>query len=210
VDGINLDYIRSMGICTSSACKDDYLAKTGVYYQIDYNLKDKLGAARRRIQKWQDDAVGDVVSTFSNQAREMKPKLVISVDSHLEVDESARQLQGRNELEWANRGWIDIIFNMDYQARVDFEKATLAMGKLPDKRMMIELFGNYEHEDDRIAPRPGEIVAKYMGFAQRTWPGHGMALYLYSMLSDKQINALKAGPFCENAIPNWPRSKSGK
>jgi Glycosyl hydrolase-like 10/Concanavalin A-like lectin/glucanases superfamily len=208
VDGINLDYIRTMGICTSSACRDDYFIKTGFPFHLDFKMKDMFGAARTRIQKWQDDAVGEVVSDFAKRARNLKPNLVISIDGHVEIDDAVRSLQGRNELKWENRRWIDVIFNMDYQARIDFEKITFAQTNLSDRKKLVLLFGNYEHEDDLIVSRPGDIVAKYIEFAQRTWPGTGVALYLYTKLSDEQIKGLKSGVFKEDADPYWPCSKT--
>lgn len=202
VDGMNLDYIRTMGVCTSQNCRKDYLEKTGHQLPLDYPLRLVMGSVRDRIQKWQDDTVSDIVSNFSKQAKEIKPKLIISVDGHPKPLGETRPLQGRDELKWANEGWIDAIYNMDYKDRIDFEKVNEVSKGLKQPEKVIVLFGNYDKQA-RAIPRPGKLVAKYAAFAQRQWPNHGVGFYIYSMLTDEQVSALRTGPFAEDALPYW-------
>lgn len=202
VDGVNLDYIRTMGVCTSQNCRKEYREKTGYHLPLDYPLRLVMGSARDRIQKWQDDTMSDIVSNFSKQAKKIKPKLIISVDGHPQPPGKVRPLQGRDELRWANEGWIDAIYNMDYKERVDFEKVNGVSRGLKQPEKVIVLFGNYDKQG-RAVPRSGELVAKYAAFAQRQWSNHGMGFYLYSMMTDEQVNALRAGPFVEDALPRW-------
>lgn len=205
VDGVNLDYIRSIGICTSPRCQQDYLEKTGHHFQLDYSLRLILGPARKRLESWQDDAVTDIVSNFSKNAKKMKPNLIISVDGHPTPSSQVRPLEGRDELRWANEGLIDIIFNMDYREKIDFEKVNEVRKELKQPEKVIVLFGNYDksEKESKVIPRPGVLVSKYAAFAQRKWPTQGVGFYIYSMLSDEQVNALRKGPFAEDALPRW-------
>jgi len=205
VDGVNLDYIRTMGICTSDSCKDDYRGKTGHLFTVDSKFMSINKASRERIQKWQDDEVADVVEAFSAQARKIKPKLIISVDGNPVPRHMTRELQGRDEVTWANRGWIDVIYNMDYSDKIDYETFDLVRKELNDPNKLIELFGNYETLDGELIGRSSEVVSKYAEFTHYKWPQPGFALYLYSKLNDRQINALKMGPFKEPAAPSWPK-----
>jgi uncharacterized lipoprotein YddW (UPF0748 family) len=207
VDGVNLDYIRSVGICTSENCQKDYLKKTGANFKLDYALRGVLGPARERLQKWQDDAVTDIAVTFSNNAKKIKPNLIISVDGHPKPPGEMRPLEGRDELKWANEDVIDAIFNMDYNERIDYEKVDKIQKDLKQPGKIIVLFGNYDKADNKskTIPRPGMLVAQYAAFAQRKWPDHGIGFYIYSMLSDEQVTALKKGPFAEDALPHWKR-----
>lgn len=205
VDGINLDYIRAMGICTSSDCAADYNRKTGGTLMLDLNAQYVYGPARIRLEQWQDAAVKDIVSRVSIQAKQIKPHVVISIDGHATPPELARPLEGRNELDWAESGLVNVIFNMDYKRDVDVINAEKVRSVLsvPDRLMI--LFGNYDSRDDGIArSREGELVTAYVEYSQRKWPGSGMAFYIYWMLNDEQLQALRAGPFKEIARPYWP------
>lgn len=204
-DGINLDYIRTVGICTSDDCQKDYLEKTGNNFKLDYALRGVLGPARDRIERWQDDAVTDIVQSFVTNARKMKPKLIISVDGHPKPPDEKRALEGRDELRWANEGLIDVIFDMDYKERIDFETVDRLRKALKQPEKVIVMFGNYDKPDEKssVIPRPGALVAKYAAFAQHKWPNNGVGLYIYSMLNDEQVIALKKGPFAEDALPRW-------
>ena len=206
IDGVNLDYIRAMGLCTSVDCQNNYYWVTGFPLLEDLSRSSVDESAKGRLQKWQDLAVTDIVKNFSKQVRSLKPQLIISVDGQPKAPGAElRALEGRDELTWANYDWIDVIFGMDYRQRIDFENVDGVRSALKKPEKMIVLFGNYDQIDDQseAIPRPGELIANYAAFAQRRWPGTGMGFYLYSRLTDEQVNALRAGPFLENAFPLW-------
>lgn len=204
VDGINLDYIRTMGICTSPSCADDYKNKTGGTLSVDMVTRYVFGPARTRLEQWQDAAVRDILARFSSQAREIKPELVISVDGHPRPG-IPRALEGRNEIEWANAGLTNVIFSMDYQRDLDVANADQVRRALAVPDRLISIFGNYDkRENGPFVPREGELISAYVEFTQRKWPGSGVAFYIFERVSDEQIRALRAGPFKEPARPYWP------
>lgn len=206
VDGVNLDYIRTMGICSSPGCRADYERVTGASYWPDYALRAVNGSARERIQRWQDEAVADIVKSFSSQAKRIRPGLVLSVDGHPHVRQAVRPLEGRDEVRWVNAGWVDVVFNMDYRPVIDVLNADAVRRELIRPESMIVLFGNYDRRDGVAIARDGARVAKYAEFARRRWPSSGIAFYLYNRLSDEQVRALKDGPFREEALPAWSLS----
>lgn len=205
VDGVNLDYVRTMGLCTCASCRADYQKESGFPFRPDYSLREVSGPARDRLQSWQDKAVSDIVSGFSTAARGAKPGLIISVDGHPQPKEAIRPLQGRNEVLWANSGWIDVIFAMNYDERVDVGTVDRVRAELQEPRRLIVLFGNYDNRGPGAASRPGRLVDDYAQYARRKWPGSGVAFYLYGRLSDDQIETLARGAFMNKALPSWPK-----
>ena len=203
VDGVNLDYIRAMGVCTSASCRADYEKETGCEFWPDYALREVSGPARDRLQNWQDQAVSDIVSGFSQASKALKPGLIVSVDGHPQPKDAIRPLQGKDELLWANNGWIDVIFAMDYSERVDFETIDQVRRGLLDPNKLIVLFGNYDKRDTTVVGRPGKLVDNYAAYARRKWVGSGVAFYLYGQLSDDQVETLARGTFLNKALPAW-------
>jgi uncharacterized lipoprotein YddW (UPF0748 family) len=203
VDGVNLDYIRSMGICTSTFCKKDYSSKLKYDFDDDFTRISVAGPARDRLQQWQDDAVSSIVRVFSKKARELKPGIVISVDGNPTLRGEHRPLEGRNEIYWANQGWIDVIYNMDYGRKIDTKAVNETLRLLTAKAKLIEIFGNYDVIDGNTVSRSGKVVADYATLAQRKWPDSGIAFYIYDKMDDEQIRELRTGPFRETALTNW-------
>lgn len=203
VDGINLDYIRTMGICTSKFCRNNYKKFTGQNLMTDYLGRAVLSESRNRIQKWQDHAVVGIVKNLSISAKSIKPELIISVDAHPKPNNVIRPLQGRNVIEWANNDWIDVIFNMDYSQNIDIENHEAVRQELINKDKLVFLLGNYDKIQGDIVSRDPYLVAKNALYNQRRWPGIGIAYYIYNLLSDEQINKLSTMPFNESSVPNW-------
>ena len=203
VDGINLDYIRAMGICISSDCKVDYQNNTGYSLGKDYYLRYIDHDARSRIQNWQDNAVKEVVVNTAVKARALKQNLVISIDGHPKPPGMNRDLQGRDGLRWANEGYIDVVYNMDYNKMIDYKMADSVRDNLKRRKSMIMLLGNYDRIDGVAVPRDGDLIAKYVEYTRRKWPDSGVAFYIYNLLNDEQISYLKNGPFNELALPYW-------
>ncbi|MGZ8242604.1 family 10 glycosylhydrolase [Methylomagnum sp.] len=206
VDGINLDYIRAMGICESAHCQQDYAAKTGHILRDDLPKAAPGSPEHERIRAWQGAAVTDIVARFSKAAKKIRPRLVVSVDGHPELDPAKRDLEGRDEIAWIERGLIDVVFNMDYRRKPDVEGIATVMRHIQGKGALIQIFGNYDQRGGRVFPRPGQIVAGYADYAGQHWSRQGSAYYIASALSDDQIFALSAGPFKAPAITSWSSS----
>lgn len=204
VDGVNLDYIRAMGICTSPWCREDYERKSGAAFWPDYALRGVIGTARARLERWQDDDVRDILERFAVRAKQLKPHLMISVDGHPTPRGTHRALDGRHEVKWLADGLIDIIFSMDYAETIDYENLDAVRRELRQPERLIEIFGNYDklNQDEPAVPRRGNLIAKYAAYAQRKWPG-AVAFYLYWQMNDEQAEALRNGPFHEPAVPSW-------
>lgn len=214
VDGINLDYIRAKGVCRSMFCVDDYRLKQkrDLLADIEEMEKQRWSAAADSLAQWNAGAVTDIVASFSRQAREIKPGLLISVDSVVGMRPFV--IDGADSVVWANSGLIDVIFQMDYQdQQSEINKVFLSRGfaGLTDPDKLVLLAGNYVRQltKDGALPRDARSVSGVVSFAQHLRPkGNGVALYQYRFLTDGQIDALASGPFKTPTRPDWKKNRT--
>ena len=201
VDGINLDYIRTVGICKCSYCVSEYRKRYKMSIFDDMKRKGPRGGLESRLQEWQDRAVEAIVREVSGKAKQLKRNIVLSVDGHPIPGFLPPNMEGRQEVRWANVGIVDVIYNMDYEKEPDFEKHELIRKELKDPAKLIMLLGNYDkNQNGKVVPRDPKILMALTTYAQRKWPG-GVGIYLYSQLSTQQINAFASGPFKQTAKP---------
>jgi len=206
VDGINLDYIRTGGLCRGPLCKAEYRARFGTELEDDVKLTAPDGGPNPNVLQWQNDAISDIVRRVAEEGRKIDPDLVVSTDSHVALPGQPPDSNGRNSIPWVQAGWMNVIYNMDYGRDLNFAAVDAARAALDHPEAIVDLPGNYERTDKgQVVPREGKLVADQISYCQRKWPGNGVGLYLYSMLSDEQIEALRAGPFKEDAVPHWVR-----
>ena len=206
VDGLNLDYIRTGGLCKGPLCQAEYRAEFGTELLDDVKIKAPDGGPNPNIVKWQNEAISDIVRRVAEGGRAVNPDLVISVDGHVKGPGDPPDANGRNERPWVEAGWVDVVYNMDYGRHLRFAQVDAARAALSRPEAIVDLPGNYERtETGKVVPREGKLVADLISFCRRRWPGNGVGLYLYSMLSEEQIEALRAGPFHEEAVPHWVR-----
>src|SRR3569623_454955 len=164
-----------------------------------------IGDARTRIQHWQEAAVKDIVTRVSTEGRKIKPGLIISVDGHPPPPGTPPSLEGRNEVDWVKSGLINVIYKMDYSRDIDAAGTDAVRKQRSMPERLITLFSNYDQREGQPATsREGALIAAYVEYAQRKWPGSGAAFYIYARMSDEQMHALRAGPFKEDARPYWP------
>ncbi len=207
VDGVNLDYIRTGGRCSGPLCQAEYREQFGTEMAEDAKLTTAEGWANPKIVQWQDECIADIVSRVAMEGRAIRPELIVSVDGHPHAPGDPPDANGRNEMPWVDAGWVDVVFAMDYSRELSWLRLDRVREGSAHPEAFVELCGNYERtETGHVVPRGGELVAQQIEFCRRKWPGNGVALYLWSMLSDEQIEALRAGPFAEDALPNWIRS----
>jgi uncharacterized lipoprotein YddW (UPF0748 family) len=195
IDGLNLDYIRTMGVCVSRFCQEDYRKRTGFDLIRDYSAGSPDESARKRIQGWQDEAVGSLVEAVSKRARAIKPAIIISVDGHVTRDDAQRPLEGRDEIDWANHNWVDAIYHMDYRSVVDTATVTAAKAKLNDPARLRLLVANYDLVDEDPIPRSGIWISRVLRYAKEQRGDSGIGVYLYSRLNQEQIRTLHDRPF---------------
>lgn len=188
VDGVNLDYIRAMGMCNTTACGAEYHAR----YQRDLG-KDALlfRVAPRMVPtliEYQESAVTGLVRKIAGAVRAVKPGVVISADAYPDLTD---YLNGQNSVEWVNRGYIDVLFRMDYDKSVNVAGTEAVRSRLDKPDRLTIIAGNYDLVREGALPRSGRWLVDTLDGITSRWPQSGVALYLYNQLSDEQIEALK-------------------
>lgn len=205
VDGVNLDYIRSMGTCRSASCQNDYRLRYKRMLMADLIMKQG-GMTVPTIQDWNATAVREIVSSFSRQAKAKRPRLVVSVDSL--PHDGTFILEGQDSVGWTNANIIDAIFVMDYGVRIDAGGMDKVRSLLDNPEKMNLLLATYDiARGGQVVHRDGRLLADYVRLVRRRWPGSGIAFYHRKQLSDEQIDILRSDVFREDADPDWRKQR---
>lgn len=202
VHGVNLDYTRTGGICTSPWCVELYKKETGRNL-----LADVSGEYPDEFLAWQEGAVTDIVRRVAEGARRLRSDVIVSVDAA--PGHWVDRTQGRNSLKWADDRLIDVVYLMRYEANPDWTalRALKSGMKRPDALVMT--CGNFEEihtETTAVVPRQAARVEALLREAQAYQQGNGVGLYLYSMLTDEHIAHLRQTVFRDPARPSWKRA----
>ena len=195
VDGINLDYIRAKGVCTSAACQDSYRRTSGRNLLVDNVAMRVSDSAETAIGNWNGAAVSELVKEISEGVRKTKPGTVLTVSSHAGMREL--RVEGADSITWANSGLIDYILHIEYAqvGQIRHELLDNALLKLRDDAKLIMIAGNYEHaprDKDVVWPREPREVGRALDFAGSFNPKQSsVALYTYQYLTPEQVPVIR-------------------
>jgi len=197
IDGINLDYIRAMGLCSCEYCQKAYLSAMGRNLSDDVSQAPSDTDLPPYLQQWVDQCVQALVTDVFSRIKNIKPGLCLSVDDHpLPVPDR----QGRQSVKWANSGLVDQVFDMDYTDPPNSENHNLMRAQFNDPTKFVELLSNYYTAGETVLPTSADVVSAKIDRARRRW-GDGIGLYLYSMLTDEQVSSLGGKIFNSPARP---------
>ena len=206
IDGVNLDYVRTKGYCTSDYCVRQYREKTGRDLLADQDGLRLHTEAWNSIVAWNAEAVEAIIEPVTRGIRELRPDILISADSH--PGRVRLKRQGTDSVVWVNRGWLDVVYAMEYADQLGYPDLRRAYARLHEPDRLVIMRGNYvppRKKGDRIVARDAGFVADTMSMMQLLHHGgNGVALYQYKTLTDAQIEALANGPFKVPAYPHWP------
>jgi hypothetical protein len=202
VDGIILDFIRLSGGLDSAEAEAEYKKAFG------RDLKqDKISSVR--MAEFAAYCVNDVVRRVSEGLRKSGKKITLSIAGEGSLKDEPLPENGRNPALWVDKGWIDAAYYMAYGMKLPVEIMDKQRGESKNPAAHVFIAGNYDEKlSGGVMPREPEALAKLVDYCRRKYnDGNGSAVYLYSMLSDGQIKALKNGPFKERAVPFWSGSR---
>jgi len=203
IDGVNLDYIRARGWCTTQYCQNDYNTRYGRSLTADIaaNDYDHLGA-------WSYNAITDIVTQVNSKCTAENPGIKISVCGYLPLDEqrltSYFAQEGRDGKSWVNANLIDFTLSMEYSCSPDYNTFRKCAGEFTGGANGKAGFitGNYEMVSGQPVSRDAGYTATLLSFSQRMKTGV-VACYWYGSLSDTQINAIRNGPFKDTSQPYY-------
>lgn len=197
VDGINLDYVRAVGLCLNVTCQEEYKKKYNRGLEADSLLFKVLPRTVPSLIEYQEAAVTAIVKAISEPVRIKKPRVLISADvfvGHAPLN------QGQSSISWVNDELLDVIFRMDYSRRINIESMDGTRRELNNPNRQSLLISNMSNPDEmslgqKHFARDGQWLADTISMISKRWPGTGIAVYFYKYLTDEQITALKHGPF---------------
>lgn len=158
-------------------------------------------APRAREAEVRETAVTDFIRRMKDAAKAVRPDLVISVDA-APYRSSMTEL-GQNSPRWADEGLVDVVYSMQYGMHPDFEAIQRLQKTMRRPQALVVLVGNYEQVEKQVLPRNAGKVDTLLQQARSVSQGNGVGLYLYSMLSDAQIEYLRRSVFRQEARPSW-------
>jgi hypothetical protein len=155
---------------------------------------------------WQEAAVGDIVRRISAGIRKINPRPVLSVTG--DPGHPILPLQGQDTVKWADEGVIDVIYNMHGEPNPDFAAIKKVRARMKRPEAMAVGCGNYEEtgKPGDAVPRKAARVVELVRTSLEISRDNGVAVYLYSMLSDGQIELLRNSVFSRPARPRWVRA----
>ena len=209
VHGINLDYVRAGGICVSPLCVKDYRQQTGRNLLLDSQMNQDVPVYdMTQLIAWQSAAVTDLVRRGSMSCRRAKPNIVISTSG--QTGHPLVKIEGGDSGKWADEGLIDVLYNMHYEPNPDFAAISKIQSAMKRPEAMVVGIGNYEEAtaSSPVRSREPAQLAALIRTTRTLQQGNGVAVYLYSMLNDAQIEMLRTGVFARPAKPRWVRAPS--
>jgi uncharacterized lipoprotein YddW (UPF0748 family) len=191
VDGIHLDYIRSMGRCYCDACRKEFADEWG---------KPLTEATDAEWIRWQRQAIGDIVERTADGVRQVRPGALMSAAVFANMSGGASQ--GQDPAGWAKSGWLDLVIPMDYrmqslQVRADERQFLTA---LDDDDKLVTGLSLYMRSGGRAISRPPELVLEQIELVRRMGI-HGYCLFAFSHLSDPQLQVLRDKANPQQAVP---------
>jgi len=204
VDGINLDYVRAIGLCTSDFCQADYRKRFDRNLLLD-TAQFKLTFGRvPALVEYQKSDVTAMVQEISERVRAIKPNIVISADV-VPFYESTDE--GQKSIDWVNEGLVDVLCRMAYYRDINIKLTDKIRGLLKNPNALTVVISNVSTSDEMLTSksfysRDGKWFADTINMIQQRWPQTGVGVYEYKWLSDEQIAAVKAGPFKPLAPPS--------
>lgn len=200
-DGINVDYIRSMGACTSRACEEDYGRRYGRSLRQDW-VNAESGASIPSLLEWNAKPISAIVDALSAQLRSRKPAIFLSADT-IPFDHS-RLDQGVDVAGWLASGAVDAIVYMAYESPLDVARITEAWSAIPHDKLLI-VMRNFVDVGSRYADLSGVETESFARLVRSQWTGAGVGFYHYPHLTAEQVAALKTGAFALPAANSWLR-----
>ena len=202
VDGVNLDYVRAVGLCLSAICQEEYKQKYSRDLETDSLLVKVLPGKVPSLKEYQESAVTALVRAISETVRVKKPRILISADVFVG---HAPLIQGQNSIFWLNHGLVDGTFRMDYSRRINIESMDATRRELNNPNSQGLLISNMSNPEELSAgqkpfARDGKWLADTMSMISKRWPETGIAVYFYKYLTDEQTVVLK------DKISQWQES----
>jgi len=191
VDGIHLDYIRTMGQCYCAKCRAEFAEQFG---------GPLPEASEEDWIRWQRQAIGEIVRRTAEGVRRVRPGASMSAAVFSSMHGGA--VQGQDPAGWARQGWIDLILPMDYQMQTLQVRSNERqfLDALDEDDKLITGLSLYMRSGSDVMSRPPELVREQIELVRRLGI-HGYCLFAFGHLSDDQLQMIREQLNTEPAVP---------
>ena len=191
VDGIHLDYIRTMGRCYCEKCREEFARQFGRPL-AEASDDDWVG--------WQQQAIGEIVRRTAEGVRRVRPQAKMSAAVFSNLQGGAAQ--GQDSPGWANAGWTDIVMPMDYRMQTLQVRAheRQFLSALTEKDKLVTGLSLYMREGGKAFPRSSDLVREQITLV-RQMGIRGYCLFAYDYLDDAILQMLQDDINSEPAVP---------
>jgi hypothetical protein len=191
VDGIHLDYIRSMEDCYCDACRAEFAKEFG---------KPLTEATDEDWTKWQREAIADIVRRTAEGVRQVRPKATLSAAVFASMSGGARQ--GQDPARWAREGWLDVVIPMDYAMQTLAVRADERqfLDALDEDGKLVTGLSLYMRNGDDVSSREPAHVRQQINVV-RSMGIHGYCLFVDEYVNDPIAELLRTEINPERAVP---------
>jgi len=192
IDGIHLDYIRTIYDCYCNRCRQEFGEQFG---------KPLTEATTEDWVAWNQAAVGTIVRRVTEAVRQVKPEAMISAAVFVNLESGARE--GQDPAAWARQGWVDLVMPMDYSQRSTNVRANEEkyLGLMDDDDKLVSGLCLDNRQPGRAAlPRAPWLLKEQIELVRRLGI-HGYCLFCDTHLSPEIIEMLSTTINREPAVP---------
>ena len=191
VDGIHLDYIRTMGRCYCDLCRKEFETK------FRHPLTE---ASDQEWVTWQREAIGDIVRRTAEGVKTVRPNAVMSAAVFSNMPGGAGQ--GQDPAGWARKGWVDVVIPMDYKMQALLVRANEQkfLDALDNDDQLVTGLSLYARSGKDVMARPPSLVKEQIQLV-RQMGIRGYCLFVFGYLNDDIIQMLKTDINRERAVP---------
>lgn len=191
VDGVGLDFVRSMGECTSLNCINNYKDRFGRDLLRDQKMMMLDSNARNTIQMWNGHAIDEIIYSVRAGLKKIDDSMLLNVMSHAGME--ILKDQGANSIKWANDDAVDKILHIEYAKPGKFRDVLIntALTNLEDKSKFVLMVGNYDKSKEGPVSRDEQYVGELIKLSLCVDnESDDAALYQYIYLNSFQVEAI--------------------
>ncbi len=181
LEDVNLDYIRSIDICLTEKCKQEFKQQYKKDLLTEFSRPSNASDFSESISSWNNYAVTDILKRIRNAVNK---SVKISVDA-IPLNKEL-QRQGQESVGWLNNGLVDVVFSMNYSRNIDFEIMALVKKKVVQGKV-IPIISTYDKVSNKFVPREAAVLGEIITKIDETIGNDGIAIYHRKTLTQSHV-----------------------
>jgi len=202
IDGIVLDYVRTMGISFTKEAKKKYLNDCQIRFDEISNIESMSAETQNKFLICQQVTLNDIIRSISAKIKTIKPNVIISVCGHPHPKPQLDK-EGRNEWYWLEMGWIDLVLIMDYTEKPAFSYFQKVKSTSLKPNNFALIVGNYDKFDGSILSRNEDKLIELIYEAANKINKDAVGIYYFGALTKRQIDKLRESIFYNTQRASW-------